>query len=60
MVNLVRGEEWEEAGIFPAHQVFKGLGDLGLTGEPEGLDGRHQALLKALGMPFVRRETEAV
>jgi citronellyl-CoA dehydrogenase len=25
-------EEWEEAGIFPAHQVFKGLGDLGLLG----------------------------
>ncbi len=25
-------DEWEEAGIFPAHQVFKGLGDLGLLG----------------------------
>ena len=25
-------EEWEEAEIFPAHQVFKGLGDLGLLG----------------------------
>ena len=25
-------EEWEEAGIFPAHQVFKGLGNLGLLG----------------------------
>ena len=25
-------DEWEEAEIFPAHQVFKGLGDLGLLG----------------------------
>ncbi len=34
-------EEWEEAGIFPAHQVFKGLGDLGLLGvtKPEAYGG---------------------
>lgn len=25
-------EEWEEAGIFPAHEVFKKLGNLGLLG----------------------------
>ncbi|MET3132821.1 citronellyl-CoA dehydrogenase [Oxalobacteraceae bacterium GrIS 1.11] len=25
-------EEWEEAGIFPAHQIFKQLGALGLLG----------------------------
>ena len=25
-------DEWEEAEIFPAHEVFKGLGDLGLLG----------------------------
>ena len=25
-------DEWEEAEMFPAHQVFKGLGDLGLLG----------------------------
>jgi citronellyl-CoA dehydrogenase len=25
-------EEWEEAGIFPAHEVFKKAGDLGLLG----------------------------
>lgn len=25
-------DEWEEVEIFPAHQVFKGLGDLGLLG----------------------------
>jgi citronellyl-CoA dehydrogenase len=25
-------DEWEEAEIFPAHQVFKGLGQLGLLG----------------------------
>lgn len=25
-------DEWEEAEIFPAHDVFKGLGDLGLLG----------------------------
>src|SRR5580704_19471264 len=25
-------DEWEEAGIFPAHEVFKKLGDLGFLG----------------------------
>lgn len=25
-------DEWEKAEIFPAHQVFKGMGDLGLLG----------------------------
>ena len=24
--------EWEKAGIFPAHQLFKKMGDLGLLG----------------------------
>ena len=40
-------EAWEEAGIFPAHEVMKKLGDLGLLGltRPEefggaGLDNR--------------------
>ena len=34
-------DEWERAGIFPAHQVFKGLGDLGLLGltKPEEFGG---------------------
>ena len=34
-------DEWEEAEIFPAHQVFKGLGDLGLLGltKPEAYGG---------------------
>ncbi len=34
-------EEWEEAGVFPAHEVFKGLGDLGLLGvtKPEAYGG---------------------
>jgi len=34
-------DEWEEAGIFPAHQVFKKLGDLGLLGltKPEAYGG---------------------
>ena len=27
-----RTEEWEQAGLFPAHEVFKQLGDLGLLG----------------------------
>lgn len=33
--------EWEEAGIFPAHEVFKKLGDLGLLGitKPEQFGG---------------------
>ena len=33
--------EWEEAGIFPAHEVFKKLGDLGLLGitKPEQCGG---------------------
>src|SRR5512146_3409102 len=25
-------EEWEEAGIFPAHELFKKMGDLGMLG----------------------------
>lgn len=34
-------DEWEEAGVFPAHQVFKGLGELGLLGvtKPEQYGG---------------------
>ena len=34
-------DEWEVAGIFPALQVFKGLGDLGLLGltKPEAYGG---------------------
>jgi citronellyl-CoA dehydrogenase len=34
-------DEWEEAEMFPAHQVFKGLGDLGLLGltKPEAYGG---------------------
>jgi citronellyl-CoA dehydrogenase len=34
-------DDWEEAGIFPAHQVFKKLGDLGLLGltKPEAYGG---------------------
>ena len=34
-------EEWEAAEIFPAHEVFKGLGQLGLLGltKPEAYGG---------------------
>jgi citronellyl-CoA dehydrogenase len=34
-------DEWEAAGIFPAHEVFKKLGDLGLLGltKPEAYGG---------------------
>jgi len=34
-------DEWEEAGIFPAHEVFKKLGELGLLGltKPEAYGG---------------------
>lgn len=50
-------DEWEEAEIFPAHEVFKGLGDLGLLGltKPEvyggsGLDYSYGiAMAEALG-----------
>ena len=45
-------DEWEAAEIFPAHQVFKGLGDLGLLGltKPEeyggmGLDYSYSVLM---------------
>ena len=31
-------DEWEEAEIFPAHSVFKGLGDLGLLGVTKPLE----------------------
>ncbi|MBI1321363.1 MAG: acyl-CoA dehydrogenase [Candidatus Hydrogenedens sp.] len=50
-------DEWEKAGMFPAHEVFKKLGDLGLLGisKPEayggmGLDYSYQAVMnEALG-----------
>ena len=50
-------DEWEEAEIFPAHEVFKKLGDLGMLGitKPEeygglGLDYSYQAVMdEALG-----------
>jgi len=34
-------DEWEEAGIFPAHELFRKLGDLGLLGltKPEAYGG---------------------
>jgi len=34
-------DEWEEAGIFPAHELFKKMGDLGLLGisKPEEYGG---------------------
>ena len=34
-------DEWEAAEIFPAHEVFKGLGKLGLLGltKPEAYGG---------------------
>jgi len=34
-------DEWEEAGIFPAHEVFRRLGELGLLGltKPEAYGG---------------------
>ena len=31
-------DQWEEAEIFPAHEVFKGLGDLGLLGVNKPVD----------------------
>jgi citronellyl-CoA dehydrogenase len=31
-------DEWEEKEIFPAHEVFKGLGDLGLLGVTKPLE----------------------
>lgn len=50
-------DEWEEAGIFPAHEVFKKMGDLGFLGvtKPEkyggmGLDYSYGAMVNdALG-----------
>jgi len=50
-------DEWEAAEIFPAHEVFKGLGQLGLLGltKPEafggaGLDYSYSlAMAEALG-----------
>ncbi len=34
-------EEWEEAGVFPAHELFRKLGELGLLGltKPEAFGG---------------------
>src|SRR5258707_13768590 len=40
-------DEWEEAGIFPAHELFRKLGDLGFLGltYPEEYGGRGRAVL---------------
>src|SRR5258708_39399831 len=40
-------DEWEEAGIFPAHELFRKLGDLGFLGltYPEEYGGRGPHLL---------------
>jgi len=45
-------DEWEDAGIFPAHELFKKMGDLGLLGisKPEefgglGLDYSYEMVL---------------
>src|ERR1700741_3844854 len=37
-----RAGEWENAGIFPAHEVFKKLGNLGFLGlnKPEAFGGQ--------------------
>jgi citronellyl-CoA dehydrogenase len=45
-------DEWEEAGIFPAHQVFKRLGALGLLGltKPEAFGGAGLDYSYALAM----------
>ncbi|MFM1920267.1 MAG: hypothetical protein RLZZ303_1901, partial [Candidatus Hydrogenedentota bacterium] len=50
-------DQWEKDGIFPAHEVFKKLGDLGLLGINKpveyggmGLDYSYQAVMnEALG-----------
>src|SRR5260370_31617496 len=43
-------EEWEEAGIFPAHTLFKKMGDLGFLGlnYPEEYGGHALPLLYTL------------
>jgi citronellyl-CoA dehydrogenase len=45
-------DEWEEAGIFPAHRVFKRLGALGLLGltKPEAFGGAALDYSYALAM----------
>jgi citronellyl-CoA dehydrogenase len=45
-------DEWEEAGIFPAHRVFKRLGALGLLGltKPEAFGGAGLDYSYALAM----------
>jgi len=37
-------DEWEKAGIFPAHQVFRSLGSLGLLGITKPVEYGGQAL----------------
>ncbi len=59
-------DEWEAAEIFPAHQVFKRLGELGLLGltKPEeyggaGLDYSYaMAMAEALGHIALRRRAD--
>ncbi|GAB1383309.1 hypothetical protein MASR1M50_16290 [Burkholderiales bacterium] len=56
-------DEWEEAEIFPAHQVFKDLGNLGLLGLTKpveyggmGLDYSYSMVMaETLGLITLRR-----
>ena len=37
-------DQWEEAGIFPAHELFKKMGDLGFLGLTKPVEYGGQAL----------------
>jgi citronellyl-CoA dehydrogenase len=43
-------DEWERAAIYPAHQVFKKMGDLGLLGlcKPVEYGGADEVMLSVL------------
>ena len=49
-------EEWEDAEMFPAHEVFKKMGELGLLGltKPEAYGGAGLDYSYALAMPETR------
>ena len=65
-------DEWEKAGIFPAHELFKKMGDLGLLGinKPEkyggmGLDYSYQMVFaeelgncRCGGVPMAHRRAD--
>ena len=48
-------EEWEKEGIFPAHELFKKMGDAGLLFDPTSVTSIKQVILEIVRDPEAAR-----